>query len=347
MIRRPPRSTRTDTLFPYTTLFRSSRRQRGELGTPDSREPVFSNELGVGDVNPTAELETPNSRQAATTGEFGTPDGTEPVTGAEMGVPDTPPTSTSGEVDIQAGGLQQARQRQRENDVLEDLRRDFELNEETIEDLERTGELPESERLPQIRDQLQRQQEEFVNPELFDPQRDPFVFPGGSGAVGTQPGTESGTGLGEGVGTGFGTGTGTGVGPGVFSGVDTGSGVFGDTGLGLGDRTDTGIDTGLGQRQAQLQLPELLRATAPANQTAQTPAATSSVFETPTTTTGTPTTTVPTGPGTPTPRRRPRRPDDDDDREDELLLFGIESQDDAFGSGILSGRAAARDLFGR
>src|SRR3546814_5144621 len=27
MIRRPPRSTRTDTLFPYTTLFRSGRRQ--------------------------------------------------------------------------------------------------------------------------------------------------------------------------------------------------------------------------------------------------------------------------------------------------------------------------------
>src|SRR3546814_9359591 len=27
MIRRPPRSTRTDTLFPYTTLFRSMRRQ--------------------------------------------------------------------------------------------------------------------------------------------------------------------------------------------------------------------------------------------------------------------------------------------------------------------------------
>src|SRR3546814_1822822 len=28
MIRRPPRSTRTDTLFPYTTLFRSRRRHR-------------------------------------------------------------------------------------------------------------------------------------------------------------------------------------------------------------------------------------------------------------------------------------------------------------------------------
>src|SRR3546814_7922908 len=29
MIRRPPRSTRTDTLFPYTTLFRSSNRSAG------------------------------------------------------------------------------------------------------------------------------------------------------------------------------------------------------------------------------------------------------------------------------------------------------------------------------
>src|SRR3546814_5149543 len=33
IIRRPPRSTRTDTLFPYTTLFRSSR---------TSRHPVFA-----------------------------------------------------------------------------------------------------------------------------------------------------------------------------------------------------------------------------------------------------------------------------------------------------------------
>src|SRR3546814_3102495 len=30
MIRRPPRSTRTDTLFPYTTLFRSGIVQRGD-----------------------------------------------------------------------------------------------------------------------------------------------------------------------------------------------------------------------------------------------------------------------------------------------------------------------------
>src|SRR3546814_16992621 len=31
MIRRPPRSTRTDTLFPYTTLFRSLARGHGRL----------------------------------------------------------------------------------------------------------------------------------------------------------------------------------------------------------------------------------------------------------------------------------------------------------------------------
>src|SRR3546814_9824056 len=31
MIRRPPRSTRTDTLFPYTTLFRSLRRRAARI----------------------------------------------------------------------------------------------------------------------------------------------------------------------------------------------------------------------------------------------------------------------------------------------------------------------------
>src|SRR3546814_1225491 len=34
MIRRPPRSTRTDTLFPYTTLFRSPARRFPGTGTP-------------------------------------------------------------------------------------------------------------------------------------------------------------------------------------------------------------------------------------------------------------------------------------------------------------------------
>src|SRR3546814_17347505 len=36
MIRRPPRSTRTDTLFPYTTLFRS----RGRAGRAGHRDPA-------------------------------------------------------------------------------------------------------------------------------------------------------------------------------------------------------------------------------------------------------------------------------------------------------------------
>src|SRR3546814_15202605 len=49
MIRRPPRSTRTDTLFPYTTLFRSpserdalatQRRLNGEAAVAQSRSPT-------------------------------------------------------------------------------------------------------------------------------------------------------------------------------------------------------------------------------------------------------------------------------------------------------------------
>src|SRR3546814_19810622 len=39
MIRRPPRSTRTDTLFPYTTLFRSSLRSPSE-GRDHVEEPA-------------------------------------------------------------------------------------------------------------------------------------------------------------------------------------------------------------------------------------------------------------------------------------------------------------------
>src|SRR3546814_10821788 len=40
MIRRPPRSTRTDTLFPYTTLFRSpaSKRRRCRAPPPTTRQ---------------------------------------------------------------------------------------------------------------------------------------------------------------------------------------------------------------------------------------------------------------------------------------------------------------------
>src|SRR3546814_6191203 len=40
MIRRPPRSTRTDTLFPYTTLFRSPRCPRREAAEHHRRAPA-------------------------------------------------------------------------------------------------------------------------------------------------------------------------------------------------------------------------------------------------------------------------------------------------------------------
>src|SRR3546814_4933603 len=43
MIRRPPRSTRTDTLFPYTTLFRSQGGAIGEAATRPSHEGSFAN----------------------------------------------------------------------------------------------------------------------------------------------------------------------------------------------------------------------------------------------------------------------------------------------------------------
>src|SRR3546814_3545925 len=40
MVRRPPRSTRTDTLFPYTTLFRSVRARARELARAGFRPPL-------------------------------------------------------------------------------------------------------------------------------------------------------------------------------------------------------------------------------------------------------------------------------------------------------------------
>src|SRR3546814_7196301 len=39
MIRRPPRSTRTDTLFPYTTRFRASRTSPPEAVAPGAEDP--------------------------------------------------------------------------------------------------------------------------------------------------------------------------------------------------------------------------------------------------------------------------------------------------------------------
>src|SRR3546814_2294967 len=43
MIRRPPRSTRTDTLFPYTTLFRSHAELKGALCSSSNERPFLHN----------------------------------------------------------------------------------------------------------------------------------------------------------------------------------------------------------------------------------------------------------------------------------------------------------------
>src|SRR3546814_5298964 len=51
MLLRPPRSTRTDTLFPYTTLFRSVQRLRpgaGEQRGVDVVEPPVGVDVGAG-----------------------------------------------------------------------------------------------------------------------------------------------------------------------------------------------------------------------------------------------------------------------------------------------------------
>src|SRR3546814_14518724 len=55
MIRRPPRSTRTDTLFPYTTLFRSGKaeyaHQLAKIGKPMDRAEWWMTPQTVNAVN--------------------------------------------------------------------------------------------------------------------------------------------------------------------------------------------------------------------------------------------------------------------------------------------------------
>src|SRR3546814_15438960 len=63
MIRRPPRSTRTDTLFPYPTLFRSRPARRPELALALSDHVVptagqAAGPAGTADAEARAQLET-------------------------------------------------------------------------------------------------------------------------------------------------------------------------------------------------------------------------------------------------------------------------------------------------
>src|SRR3546814_12941534 len=50
MIRRPPRSTRTDTLFPYTTLFRS--KLLGNVFAEQEEPPTVTFATKIGDAEP-------------------------------------------------------------------------------------------------------------------------------------------------------------------------------------------------------------------------------------------------------------------------------------------------------
>src|SRR3546814_16861891 len=51
MIRRPPRSTRTDTLLPYTTLFRSRvRAAECRVGDDRGAQPIFRMHIGLADA---------------------------------------------------------------------------------------------------------------------------------------------------------------------------------------------------------------------------------------------------------------------------------------------------------
>src|SRR3546814_4182565 len=54
MIRRPPRSTRTDTLFPYTTLFRSTQDRSCALESECGPHAIHTGWFVAGDLGPAA-----------------------------------------------------------------------------------------------------------------------------------------------------------------------------------------------------------------------------------------------------------------------------------------------------
>src|SRR3546814_8662544 len=59
MIRRPPRSTRTDTLFPYTTLFRSPQPTLVPRRKPDAMRAAMIDKAHTNDPRPPAEDQDP------------------------------------------------------------------------------------------------------------------------------------------------------------------------------------------------------------------------------------------------------------------------------------------------
>src|SRR3546814_18505604 len=81
MIRRPPRSTRTDTLFPYTTLFRSTARQDAERDRPAHH--LRSEDGGARPIPPGWQVPRPDAHHGAAGP--GHPGGKRPVAGTQPG----------------------------------------------------------------------------------------------------------------------------------------------------------------------------------------------------------------------------------------------------------------------
>src|SRR3546814_13384828 len=91
MIRRPPRSTRTDTLFPYTTLFRSLRRRPDAARRRDQGRGRPPAERFVGLGRRGREEEQGAESPAQQGGQLDGPEGGEPVVGvsaADAGAPE-------------------------------------------------------------------------------------------------------------------------------------------------------------------------------------------------------------------------------------------------------------------
>src|SRR3546814_14971904 len=70
MIRRPPRSTRTDTLFPYTTLFRSAEEKERQASAKETMTVATEYRIGTTRSYPEMQLNVKENIQNASNGQI-------------------------------------------------------------------------------------------------------------------------------------------------------------------------------------------------------------------------------------------------------------------------------------